>query len=359
MATITTAAQLAAKAVEVAKKYKTLYIMGCFGAPMNSANKERYCKNHPYNTSSSRTAMIKAATADTFGFDCVCLIKGLLWGWEGDKSKTYGGAIYNTNEVPDIGADSMIKVCKELSTDFSKIEVGEAVWTDGHIGIYVGDGLAVECTPSWKNCVQLTACNCTKSGYPRRNWKKHGKLPYVAYAGKNENVAKKENASTGTGAAATLSFKVGDVVNFTGTKHYSSAEATKGLSCKGGKAKVTAISKGAKHPYHVIAVSGSGSTVYGWVDADEVKAITSAGYSAKAEAAKLRDASLSGTYKTTDALNMRTGAGTGKEILLTIPKGHSVQCYGYYNKDSSGTKWLCVVYNGKTGYCSSKYLKRG
>lgn len=47
--------------------------------------------------------------------------------------------------------------------------------------MYIGDGLAVECTPRWKNCVQITACNCDKPGYNRRNWSKHGKLPYVKY----------------------------------------------------------------------------------------------------------------------------------------------------------------------------------
>lgn len=213
MAKISTAAQLAEKAIEVAKKYKTLYIMGCFGAPMNGANKTRYTKNHSYNTDTERTAMINAATADTFGFDCVCLVKGLLWDWEGDKSKTYGGATYSSNGVPDIGADAMIKVCKELSADFSKIEIGEAVWTDGHIGIYVGDGLAVECTPAWKNCVQLTACNCNKSGYPRRNWKKHGKLPYVAYTGKNESNEKKENAGTNASTETVYIVKSGDTLS--------------------------------------------------------------------------------------------------------------------------------------------------
>lgn len=165
----------------VATEYKTLYVMGCFGAPMTQKNKDRYCKNHSYNKQEARTAMIRSATEDTFGFDCVCLIKGILWGWKGDVSRTYGGAIYKVNDVPDIGANSMIKVCKELSADFSKIEVGEAVWMEGHIGVYIGDGLAVECTPKWDNKVQITACNQTISGYNRRNWTKHGKLPYIEY----------------------------------------------------------------------------------------------------------------------------------------------------------------------------------
>ena len=68
--------------------------------------------------------------------------------------------------------------------------------------------------------------------------------------------------------------------------------------------------------------------------------------------------SLAGTYKTTANLNMRTNAGTGNAIMQTIPKGSAVRCYGFYNKDGSGTKWLYVVYNGIAGYCSSKYLKQ-
>ena len=77
----------------------------------------------------------------------------------------------------------MIKLCSNVTTDFSKIEVGEAVWCSGHIGVYIGDGLAVECTPAWKNKVQITAVKNmgTKSGYNARTWTKHGKLPYVDY----------------------------------------------------------------------------------------------------------------------------------------------------------------------------------
>ena len=64
----------------------------------------------------------------------------------------------------------------------------------------------------------------------------------------------------------------GDVVNFTGKKHYTSANATKAKACKPGKARVTSIHKlgESKHPYHLIAEKGGGSTVYGWVDADTI-----------------------------------------------------------------------------------------
>lgn len=174
--------ELASKCMDIAQNHKTLYVMGCFGAPLTEANKERYCNNHSYNKKSSRQEMILSASSDTFGFDCVNLIKAILWGWNGDKSKNYGGAKYASNGVPDIDADVMINNCKEVSTDFSGLEVGEVVWMPGHIGVYIGDGLAVECTPTWENGVQITACNCNKTGYNRRNWKKHGKLPYITYA---------------------------------------------------------------------------------------------------------------------------------------------------------------------------------
>lgn len=177
---IKTGNELASACLNVAKNYKTLYVMGCFGAPMTSANKERYCQNHSYNQQTVRQTMIKSATSDTFGFDCVCLIKGLLWGWNGNKDKTYGGATYASNGVPDIGADGIIGKCKDVSTDFAKLVVGELLWMPGHVGIYIGNGQAVECTPAWKNGVQVTTVLNVLPG-TGHTWTKHGKLPYVAY----------------------------------------------------------------------------------------------------------------------------------------------------------------------------------
>lgn len=167
---------------------KTLYVMGCFGAPMNATNKYRYTHNHSYNERPERTAMINAASADTFGFDCVCLIKGVLWGWDAKVNATYGGADYASNGVPDIGADSMILKCKDNTTgNWNNIQPGEVVWKEGHIGVYVGDGKVIESTPIWNNCVQYS--NLGNTGHTTghyRNWTKHGHLPYVDYTDQEE-----------------------------------------------------------------------------------------------------------------------------------------------------------------------------
>lgn len=188
---IKTGKELAAACVDVAKNYKSLYVLGCFGWPMNDHNKQRAKNEYDYNR--RRAAKIDAASADTFGFDCVNLIKALLWGWNGDTKAAYGGAKYCSNGVPDINDDMMIKACNDVTADFSKIAVGEVVWMQGHIGVYVGNGLAVECTPIWKDGVQITAVHNigTKSGYNGRVWTKHGKLPYVTYEAEKPEEPKK------------------------------------------------------------------------------------------------------------------------------------------------------------------------
>ena len=173
------------KAIDIAKNYKTLYVMGCFGAPMTEANKQRYINHHEYNQRPGPKAAILAASADTFGFDCVCLIKSILWLWRGDKNAVYGGATYASNGVPDIGADTIITKCTGVKTAFNAADMvpGELLWKSGHVGIYIGNGQAVECTPAWANCVQITdvANICSTGDRPSRTWTKHGRLPYVAY----------------------------------------------------------------------------------------------------------------------------------------------------------------------------------
>lgn len=174
------------KLIDCAKNYKTLYVMGCFGAPMGFGNnRERYSNNNDYNRNPVRQRMIKNATGDTFGFDCVCLIKGILWGWLGKTDKVYGGATYVSNGVPDVGTEQMIAMCDGVSSNFSNIVAGELVWMNGHVGAYIGDGLVVECSPAWENDVQITCCANVKnvSGYHSRVWTKHGKLPWVKYTG--------------------------------------------------------------------------------------------------------------------------------------------------------------------------------
>lgn len=162
---------------------KTLYVYGCFGSPMNATNKKRYSNNYAYNKLPNRTAKINAASSDTFGFDCVNLIKGILWGWDGDINKTYGGAVYGSGGVPDTNANGMFQdYCYDKSNDFSNVMPGEILWMNGHMGVAITKKLGIECTPKWKDGVQITSINCDVAGYNRRDWTSHGKSKFIEYS---------------------------------------------------------------------------------------------------------------------------------------------------------------------------------
>lgn len=165
---------------------KTLYVMGGWGFPLTDSNKQRAYTN-PYNNEPDRKELIKKATPDTFGFDCCGMVRSVLWGWNGDTSAKNGGAVYGANGVPEYDAKQfMFQGCTEHSDDFTKIEPGEFLWMDGHCGVYLGNGLAIESTPKWKDGVQITNVKnvCKEvysSAYPSRTWTYHGHLKYVEY----------------------------------------------------------------------------------------------------------------------------------------------------------------------------------
>ena len=78
------------------------------------------------------------------------------------------------------------------------------------------------------------------------------------------------------GGNATSGKTVGSTVYFNGGNHYytSGSASPTGGNRKAGKAKLTLIAEGAKHPYHVVGgayndVDGD-CNVYGWVNADQI-----------------------------------------------------------------------------------------
>ena len=174
---------LAKKAQKIAEQYSSLYVSGCFGAPMNAANKKRYANNNAYNRRPERQAKIYAAAANTFGFDCCGLIKAILWGWTGDSSQVYGGAVYQSNGVPDLSEAGLWSSCTKRSQEFASVPAGAFLYMPGHCGVYIGGGLAAEATPKWSDGVQLSAvANIGQQpGYNARSWSGWGLLPWIDY----------------------------------------------------------------------------------------------------------------------------------------------------------------------------------
>ena len=148
-----------------------------------------------------------------------------------------------------------------------------------------------------------------------------------------------EPPSTGT------TFNVGDTVNFTGPKHYTSSNAVNGKSCKPGLAKVTAVAKSGKHLYHLVAVSGKGSNVYGWVDAADI-------------AANGNNAPSSTNYRVrvnADELNIRKGPGTNYGTSGAI-KDKGVYTIIAESSGTGATKWGKL--KSGAGWISLDFVKK-
>lgn len=167
----------------------TVYGSGAFGAVISDypSQAKRYYDNTLNRCGQTEANKVKteAAKAPCWAFDCCGLIKGLIWGWDAKRApnNVYGGAVYESNGLDDYGADdgkgNLIYYCTDVSTDFSKIVPGEMLWLDGHVGIYIGNSQAIECTTGWTGNVLksvVTNIRATKSGEYGRKWTKHGKL---------------------------------------------------------------------------------------------------------------------------------------------------------------------------------------
>ena len=101
--------------------------------------------------------------------DCVGFIKG--YGWLNAETQEIE---YGTNGMPDIGADAMCDNAIEKGTIDTIPEIpGLAVWHEGHIGIYVGNGQVIHASGTKIGVIQ------TPIG--ASGWTHWLKIPYINY----------------------------------------------------------------------------------------------------------------------------------------------------------------------------------
>ena len=101
--------------------------------------------------------------------DCVGLIKG--YGWLDPDTLSIG---YATNGMPDYGANQMYRSASVSGTIDTIPEIpGLAVWCDGHIGVYIGDGEVIE--------AMGTKYGVVKTKLADRNWTHWLEIEYISY----------------------------------------------------------------------------------------------------------------------------------------------------------------------------------
>ncbi len=101
--------------------------------------------------------------------DCVGLVKGYCW--FSPLTQSIG---YATNGMPDISTESMIEWCEEKGSMDTMPEIpGLLLWKEGHVGIYIGGGYAIE--------AMGTKYGVVKTLVSGRGWEMWGKLPCIEY----------------------------------------------------------------------------------------------------------------------------------------------------------------------------------
>ena len=101
--------------------------------------------------------------------DCVGLIKG--YGWYDAES---GEIKVGSNGMMDVGANAMFSNATMKGTIDTIPEVpGLAVWVDGHIGIYIGNGEVIE--------AMNTLRGVTRTKLAGREWTHWLQIPYISY----------------------------------------------------------------------------------------------------------------------------------------------------------------------------------
>ena len=101
--------------------------------------------------------------------DCVGLIKG--YGWLNAETMEIQ---YGTHGMPDIGANQMYYTARESGPISTMPDIpGLAVWHEGHIGVYIGNGQVVE--------AMGTKYGVVKTELAGRGWTHWLKVPYINY----------------------------------------------------------------------------------------------------------------------------------------------------------------------------------
>lgn len=144
------------------------YVWGTYGTVLSSDFLESKIIQYPDEVG-GKEDFIRENWLGKRTADCVGLIKGYSW-YDTASQMT----ILVSNGMPDIGADTMYENATEKGTIDTIPEIpGLAVWKEGHIGVYIGDGKVVEAYGTTSGVIRSELAN--------GGWTHWLKIPYITY----------------------------------------------------------------------------------------------------------------------------------------------------------------------------------
>lgn len=162
------------KWAQMAYDNKWGYVWGSHGDVLTSSELKRLKKVFGANVT-DKEDYIKSHWLGRRTSDCVGLIKG--YGW---YDETSGIIKYGTNEMKDVTADGMFNAAVEKGPISTMPDIpGIAVWHQGHIGVYIGNGYVIHAANTYDGVIKTPI---TSSG-----WTHWLKVPYINYIEETED----------------------------------------------------------------------------------------------------------------------------------------------------------------------------
>ena len=156
------------KWVQMAYDNKWGYVWGSHGNVLTANELKRLEKTFGSHVT-DKEEYIKSHWLGRRTSDCVGLIKG--YGW---YDETSGTIKYGTNGMKDVTADGMFNAAVEKGLISTMPDIpGIAVWHQGHIGVYIGNGYVIHAANTYDGVIKTPI---TSSG-----WTHWLKVPYINY----------------------------------------------------------------------------------------------------------------------------------------------------------------------------------
>lgn len=156
------------KWAQMAYDNKWGYVWGSHGNVLTANELKRFEKTFGSHVT-DKEEYIKSHWLGRRTSDCVGLIKG--YGW---YDETSGTIKYGTNGMKDVTADGMFNAAVEKGPISTMPDIpGIAVWHQGHIGVYIGNGYVIHAANTYDGVIKTPI---TSSG-----WTHWLKVPYINY----------------------------------------------------------------------------------------------------------------------------------------------------------------------------------
>ncbi len=144
------------------------YVWGTYGRILTRSYYEAKLEQYPEDVG-DHADFIQANWLGKRTADCVGLVKGYCW-----FDPVAQSIRYDINGMPDYSTNQMIQWCSEKGSMDTMPEIpGLLLWMDGHVGIYIGDGYAIE--------AMGTRDGVVRTQVEDRGWVLWGKIPCIEY----------------------------------------------------------------------------------------------------------------------------------------------------------------------------------